>query len=534
MKPTLALIDIGLFWGFWHGAKDQPPGTGLDRYVGMCRTVSLRHTRTIVCADSDMLFRRSIPGGEGYKSGSKRDEKPEEAKAELARAPALIKALGLPIWQAEGFEADDGLAAWAREAVKAGWQVRVYSEDKDLEVLTAEDGITIYKRDREKGGSKDWTAEDVRNRRGVPAARMTEMLALAGDAADSIPGVKGIGEEAAKAVIAAYPHVLDAYSDLAPDGTPGAPLEERIRKALARGRADLELSLALVTLDRMAEKHLDASLLVPPELVGISDPPASPPKASSEVPEVAHVTASPDGNGTSTATEVLHKVQEAPPPPSMLDQVAETTTQRARAEGWIGSSFADRLEPKNLDEAWRLAGILDQAMSPGKGRNDPPTRTYAKIGNRSAIFAVILKGTEINLPAMLSLAHIKPVEGKLEVDAMLMMAIALRSGRIRWFKWLERTEEKATLQIQHADADRAPESLTWDLDTANRAGLYPASSDFAPWKKYTRVMLRWRAISELLRAVVPEAVTGLYVPGEIGELDEEDVRRGVELETRLS
>jgi hypothetical protein len=216
---------------------------------------------------------------------------------------------------------------------------------------------------------------------------------------------------------------------------------------------------------------------------------------------------------------------------AVLDQVADHTDQRARAEGWIGRSFEEALEPRSPRDAWWLAGVLDGAMSPGKGKNAPMTRTYAKIGNKQAIYAVIMKGRELKLPAMLALAHIKPVEGKIEVDAMLMMALALRSGRVESFRWVETTDSKATIEIM---VGGRPISCTWDLDTARRAGLYPAESDYAPWKRYTRIMLRWRAVSEALRAHVPDAVMGMYVRGELGDMDEADVAAGSEADKVLS
>lgn len=521
---TFALIDMGLFWAFWHKAKAAGEAIGVsgNRFVGMVRNISLKHTRTVVCCDSPVLFRRSIQGGEGYK---RRPDKTVEEKDGIDRAVGQIKSLGLTLWEVEGYESDDLMAALAEEASGAGWFVRIYSDDKDLEACVIDGRVSVYKRARDKGEAKDWTSADVLARRGVLPARVPELLALMGDSADSIPGVTGIGEEAAKAIVAAYPHMYLAYDDVGPDGLPGQALPERTRKALKEGRAALDLSYALVKLDMTAKSMIDKALLVPPEIVGMGGQQTTDPIDETARPERSHV----ETNGAKSV-EVLHETKNAEEPPGILDQVADKTEQRAKVEGWIGTSFADRLEPKDLSEAWRLAGILDQAMSPGKN-NGPPSRTYAKIGNRSAIFAVILKGTEINLPAMLSLAHIKPVEGKLEVDAMLMMAIALRSGRVSSFRWLVRTNQEATIEIV-VDGRAIP--CTWNLDTARQAELLlPTTSSFSPWKKYTRIMLQWRAVSEVLRANVPEAVTGLYVVGEIGEMDEDDVRRGVDLEQKV-
>lgn len=529
---VFAIIDIGLYWSFWHRASQDSEGTdvAVDRFVGMCRTVSTRHRRTVICADSEKLFRRGIPGGEGYK---RRPEKPAEAVAGLATSERLIRESGLPVWRAEGYEADDGIAAYATEAAKAGWTVRIYSEDKDLEALIVTGSISIYKRDREKGGLIDWTEEHVRNRRGVPPSRVPELLAIAGDKADSIPGVNGLGEEAAKALIAAYPSVFDAYQDVGEDGLPARVCAERTRKALKTHKEAFDLSWALVKLDMTAVSHIDRKLIeIPEEEHPDDEQPA--PGGSAEEPkedrksEPSHVETAPNG----AQTQVLHETKrEEQKPPSLLDQVADHTDQRAKAEGWIGRTFEDALEPRTAKDAYWLAGQLYDAMSPGKGKNAPMVRTYGKIGNRQAIFAVILKGRELRLGAMLSLAHIKPVEGKIEVDAMLMMGLALRSGRVSSFRWIESDNTKATIEIT---VDGRQIQLTWDLATAKQAGLYPAESEYAPWRRYTRVMLRWRAVSEVLRMNVPEAVQGLYTKGEIGEMDDADIESGLAAEKALS
>lgn len=519
--PVLALIDMGLFWAYYRARK---PEEALDaprtRFVGMCRTISARHNRTIVCADSDHLFRRDL--APDYK---RRPDKTPEEIGELGLAEAELGTLGLSLVRINGFEADDLIATFAAGARDA-WRVRIYSDDKDLEALVG-GPVTIYKKDRAKGGMKDWTPDDVKERRGCRPERLPELLALAGDSADGVPGVNGIGEEAAKQVIACYPHALKAWDDLGPDGLPGAPLPERIRKALSKGLAAFTLSYSLTKLNTAAP--VDKDLLMTPEPPApFTDTPAEPVAESNPTLE-SH-------RERQVAQEIEVLKEEASPKeaPSILDEVAEKTSQRARAEGWIGTRFEDRLEPRNLREACLLADYLDRAMSPGKGKNAPMQRTYAKIGNREAILAVILKGSELNLPAMLALAHIKPVEGKLEVDAMLMMAVALRSGRVSAFRWIESTDERATIEIS---VDGRQERRTWDLATAEKAGLYPARGEgaqYSPWMKYTRVMLRWRVVSEILRMTVPEAITGLYVPGEVGEIDEDDVRRGIETDRALS
>ena len=525
---TMALIDMGLFWAFWHRSKDEPSGTAVNRFVGMVRSISLKHIRTIVLRDHETLLKRGIPGGEGYKQ---RPDKTPEERAEYDRTEKQIKELGIPIFGAEGYEADDLIGAWATEAAKAGWFVRIYSDDKDLEALV-NGSITVHKRDREKGGSKDWTAEDVKARRGCAPARLPELLALMGDSTDKIPGVDGIGEEAAKVVLSAYPTVLAAYEDIGPDGLPGAVLPERTRKALKAGRAAFDLSLALVKLDPFAANSIDRALLEPPK---IGPPPVAQPPQSEERRLVAVAKEQTQGDRVVKVLEEQPKpTSKEQEPPSVLDEIAESSRQKLAIENWA-ASFDRSLEPRTLTELQWLAAYLNGALVPGRG-NDPPQRLFAKKGNEQALFAIMLKGRELSLPAMLSLAHIQIVEGKAEVDAMLMIALAIRSGVIEWFRFEETTDKRAVAICKHVKHPE-PERMPFTIEQADTAGLGlrrdGTPDPYSPWQRWREVMLRWRASTLLLRSVAPEAVTGLWVTGEVSEMSEADVQRGIELEKKV-
>jgi DNA polymerase-1 len=118
----------------------------------------------------------------------------------LARRAA--EAFGFQVLEQEGVEADDLIATWTRTAVEAGHDVVIMSSDKDLMQLVS-DRVTMF--DPLKNAVIDRAA--VERRWGVGPERMTDLLALMGDASDNIPGVPKIGEKTAASLINQYGNI---------------------------------------------------------------------------------------------------------------------------------------------------------------------------------------------------------------------------------------------------------------------------------------------------------------------------------------
>lgn len=132
-----------------------------------------------------------------YKSA--RPPKPLDLVDQERRAREVIEALGIPVLAAPGFEADDAIAAATARAVAAGLRVVVVARDKDLLQLVGE-RVCLWDIQRDRtfdvaGVSGEWT---------VPPEQLGDLLALAGDASDGIPGVPGIGPAKASALLRAH------------------------------------------------------------------------------------------------------------------------------------------------------------------------------------------------------------------------------------------------------------------------------------------------------------------------------------------
>lgn len=127
---------------------------------------------------------------------------PEDLESQFAPMRELIQALGVPLMQIDGFEADDVIATLARQAEADGAEVLIVSGDKDLAQLVT-DRVKLL--DTMKGVTFDPAA--VRDKYGVPPEQIVDWLALMGDTSDNIPGVPGVGPKTAA-------KWLDQYSDL--------------------------------------------------------------------------------------------------------------------------------------------------------------------------------------------------------------------------------------------------------------------------------------------------------------------------------
>ena len=124
----------------------------------------------------------------------------------------MVKALNLQALTVPGVEADDVMGTLAVEAEKAGMDVVLVSGDKDLLQLVS-DQVKMF--DPGKEDSKAWTGPaEVEASFGVGPEHVPEALALIGDSADNIPGVRNIGEKTAAKILSRYQTLENVYANL--------------------------------------------------------------------------------------------------------------------------------------------------------------------------------------------------------------------------------------------------------------------------------------------------------------------------------
>ncbi|MCE9966954.1 DNA polymerase I, partial [Lelliottia amnigena] len=131
---------------------------------------------------------------EDYKSH--RPPMPDDLRAQIEPLHAMVKAMGLPLLAVSGVEADDVIGTLAREAEKLGRPVLISTGDKDMAQLVTP-GITLINTMTNTILGPD----EVVTKYGVPPELIIDFLALMGDSSDNIPGVPGVGEKTAQALL---------------------------------------------------------------------------------------------------------------------------------------------------------------------------------------------------------------------------------------------------------------------------------------------------------------------------------------------
>ncbi|MBF2755057.1 MAG: DNA polymerase I [Gammaproteobacteria bacterium AqS3] len=181
-----------------------------------------------------------------------RGEMDDELRTQIRPIHDFVRALGMPLIVEPGCEADDVIGTLARRCADDGGRVVICSNDKDLCQLIDEN-VVLYD---EKNGFTDSAA--VEARRGLPPARIAELLALWGDASDNIPGVQGVGEKTAV-------KWLKEYGDLNGVIRSAEKITGKVGENLRAGLGDLELYLRLTTVQLDIPVDFDLSNLSAPQ-----------------------------------------------------------------------------------------------------------------------------------------------------------------------------------------------------------------------------------------------------------------------------
>ncbi|MGH9383652.1 MAG: DNA polymerase I [Vicinamibacterales bacterium] len=203
--PTLFLIDgSNQMYRAYHAIRGLtgPDGRSTNAvygFVTMLRKLIADHRPAFIGASFDLpqeTFRSKLTAD--YKAT--RAAMPADLAEQIPWVFEACEAMGVPIFTAEGFEADDVIGTLARKATAQGFQVAIVTGDKDFFQLVG-DGIRVYN-PRDEGTWYDETG--VQEKFGVAPARVVDVLALTGDTIDNVKGVPGIGEKGARDLISTY------------------------------------------------------------------------------------------------------------------------------------------------------------------------------------------------------------------------------------------------------------------------------------------------------------------------------------------
>ncbi len=164
-----------------------------------------------------------------------RSAMPEDLVPQIPLIKELVRALKLPLLELQGYEADDIIATLARRYASLGLDVTVVTGDKDLMQIVS-DRVSLL--DTMKG--KRSREPEVIERFGVPPHQVLEILGLAGDTSDNIPGVPGIGEKTASALIQEFGDIENLLANV--DQVKGKKRQENLREFADQARLSRQLA----------------------------------------------------------------------------------------------------------------------------------------------------------------------------------------------------------------------------------------------------------------------------------------------------
>ncbi|MBR2476573.1 MAG: DNA polymerase I [Clostridia bacterium] len=180
---------------------------------------------------------------------------PDELALQMPVLKEILSAMNISIYEKEGYEADDIIGTVSRICDESGVECLILTGDKDDLQLASENTKVLLTTTR-MGATTTEVYDDkaVKEKYGVTPHEFIAVKALMGDASDNIPGVAGIGEKSAFALISEFGSIENLYDNL-----DSPSIKTAARNKLASGREEANLSYYLATIDRFVPDDYDIS-----------------------------------------------------------------------------------------------------------------------------------------------------------------------------------------------------------------------------------------------------------------------------------
>ena len=256
MPPTLYLIDghalaYRMYFALtavggsqrWQTSKGEPTAGIYGFARELLRIIEQEQPEYLAVAfDVGKTFRDEIfPEYKGT-----RDKMPDDLRPQIKRIREMVDAFNIPRLEIVGYEADDVLGSVARIAAEQGLGVKIVTGDRDLLQLVNK-RTAVYLAGDDKTFIKD---EDVAQKLGVPPNQVVDYKALVGDKSDNIPGVAGVGEKTAIALLEKYKTLDGIYKNI-------DKVEPRWKTKLEANKENAYLSYTLAQIKTDLDIKLD-------------------------------------------------------------------------------------------------------------------------------------------------------------------------------------------------------------------------------------------------------------------------------------
>ena len=240
------------YYAFIKNPRINTKGMNTSAVLGFCNTLH----EVLAKEKPTYLGVAFDPHGPTFRSEAyaqykaQREETPEDIRRSVPIIKEILKAMRIPVLEAEGFEADDVIGTLAKKADSEGIRTYMLTPDKDYGQLVG--GNVVMYRPRHGGGYETLDEAGVCQKYGITdTAQVIDLLGLMGDAADNIPGCPGVGEKTAVKLLQQFGSVdalLESTGEL--KGALKKKVEEnaeqiRFSKFLATIRTDVPVELDL-------------------------------------------------------------------------------------------------------------------------------------------------------------------------------------------------------------------------------------------------------------------------------------------------
>jgi DNA polymerase I len=289
---------------------------------------------------------------------------PENMRPQFGRIREMVTAFGIPIYEKDGFEADDVLGTLACQATQMGVDTIILTGDMDtlqlvdehVMVMAAKRGITEV---------TEYGVAEVQQRFGVTPEHVPDYKGLVGDTSDNIPGVKGVGEKTAKKLLAEYggdiEQIFAHIDDLAPKDQRllrGKEEEARQSKYLATIVCDVPVQLDLAAC-RVGQVNHEQAVALFRELefrTLIDKIPGLTPTTRESTPSTSRTLIAEQDEDLLTAPPLgVVQIMEPPAPPA-LDEVGLPLDEAAEEQHTPRQAAAVLAEAATTDESTDLDG----------------------------------------------------------------------------------------------------------------------------------------------------------------------------------
>ena len=175
---------------------------------------------------------------------AQRKPMPPELAMQLPVMKQVLAAMSVPCYELAGYEADDLIGTISRKCQAAGWDCVIVTGDKDsLQLVTDRTRVKLVSTRMGQTTTKDMTPETFREQYGFDPIHMIDLKALMGDTSDNIPGVPGVGEKTAMALVQQYGDIDALYRRL-----PDIDAKPNVIRKLTEGEESARHSYWLATI----------------------------------------------------------------------------------------------------------------------------------------------------------------------------------------------------------------------------------------------------------------------------------------------